>query len=104
MKAVLFHSHGGPEVLEYSDFPEPQPGAGQVLVQLEAAALNRLDLWVRNWLARHQAGIPPHPRRGWGRAGGGAGRWGDPVAGGRPGGDQLQPGLRGVPGLPGRQG
>jgi NADPH:quinone reductase-like Zn-dependent oxidoreductase len=47
MKAILLHSHGGPEVLEYCDFPEPLPGAGQVLVQLEAAALNRLDLWVR---------------------------------------------------------
>jgi NADPH:quinone reductase-like Zn-dependent oxidoreductase len=47
MKAILFHNHGGPEVLEYADFLEPQPGAGQVLVKLEAAALNRLDLWVR---------------------------------------------------------
>ena len=47
MKAVLFHKHGGAEVLEYSDFPEPQPAPGQVLVRLEAAALNRLDLWVR---------------------------------------------------------
>jgi NADPH:quinone reductase-like Zn-dependent oxidoreductase len=48
MKAVLFHKHGGTEVLEYGEFPEPQPGAGQALVQLEAAALNRLDLWVRS--------------------------------------------------------
>ncbi len=47
MKAVLFHNHGGPEVLEYSDFPTPEPGPGQVLVHLKAAALNRLDLWVR---------------------------------------------------------
>ncbi len=47
MKAVLFHKHGGPEVLEYQDFPTPEPGAGQVLVRLKAAALNRLDLWVR---------------------------------------------------------
>jgi NADPH:quinone reductase-like Zn-dependent oxidoreductase len=47
MKAVLFHTHGGPEVLEYTDFPTPQPGPGQVLVRLEAAALNGLDLWVR---------------------------------------------------------
>ena len=47
MKAVLLHKHGGPEVLEYGDFPEPIPGSGEVLVQLEAAALNRLDLWVR---------------------------------------------------------
>ena len=48
MKAVLFHTHGGPEVLEYTDFPTPKPGEGQVLVKLKAAALNRLDVWVRN--------------------------------------------------------
>ena len=48
MKAVLFHRHGGPEVLEYTDFDTPEPGPGQVLVRLRAAALNRLDLWVRN--------------------------------------------------------
>jgi len=47
MKTVLFHRHGGSEVLEYTDFPTPEPGAGEVLVRLEAAALNRLDLWVR---------------------------------------------------------
>jgi NADPH:quinone reductase-like Zn-dependent oxidoreductase len=47
MKAVLFNTHGGPEVLQYADFPTPTPGPGQVLVRLKAAALNRLDLWVR---------------------------------------------------------
>ncbi len=48
MKAILFHEHGGPEVLMYADHPTPEPGPGQVLVRLQAAALNRLDLWVRN--------------------------------------------------------
>src|SRR4030043_1637709 len=48
MKVVLFHKHGGPEVLEYTDFPTPEPGEGQVLVKLETAALNRVDLWTRN--------------------------------------------------------
>ena len=48
MKAILFHRHGGPEVLEYADFPSPEPGPGEVLIKLEAAALNRMDLWVRN--------------------------------------------------------
>jgi NADPH:quinone reductase-like Zn-dependent oxidoreductase len=43
----LFDKHGGPEVLQYTDFPTPEPGPGQVLVRLQAAALNRLDLWVR---------------------------------------------------------
>ena len=47
MKAILFDKHGGPEVLQYGDFPTPAPGPGQVLVKLHAAALNRLDLWVR---------------------------------------------------------
>lgn len=48
MKAILFYQHGGPEVLEYADFPTPEPKPGEVLVRLRAAALNRLDLWVRN--------------------------------------------------------
>ena len=48
MKAVLFHTHGGPEVLEYTEFTTPEPAMGQVLVKLEAAALNRVDLWTRN--------------------------------------------------------
>jgi NADPH:quinone reductase-like Zn-dependent oxidoreductase len=33
--------------LEYTDVPTPEPGPGQVLVRLKAAALNRMDLWVR---------------------------------------------------------
>lgn len=47
MKATLFHKHGGPEVLEYTDFPAPEPKAGEVLVRLRAAALNRMDVMVR---------------------------------------------------------
>lgn len=47
MKAVLFQTHGGPEVLEYTDFPAPEPAPGEALVRLKAAALNGLDLWVR---------------------------------------------------------
>ncbi len=48
MKAILFHQHGGPDVIEYGDFPTPQPGPHQVQVQIKAAAMNRLDVWVRN--------------------------------------------------------
>ncbi|MEW6241759.1 MAG: zinc-binding dehydrogenase [Chloroflexota bacterium] len=48
MKATLFHKHGGPEVLEYTDFPDPPPpGPGYALVKLAAAALNRVDVTVR---------------------------------------------------------
>lgn len=48
MKTILFHKHGGPEVLEYTDFPMPEPKYGEVLVRLRAAALNRMDVFVRN--------------------------------------------------------
>ncbi|MFZ1043884.1 MAG: alcohol dehydrogenase catalytic domain-containing protein [Anaerolineales bacterium] len=47
MKAILFHQHGGPEVLQYADFPTPEPKAGEVLVRLQVAALNRVDVTVR---------------------------------------------------------
>jgi NADPH:quinone reductase-like Zn-dependent oxidoreductase len=48
MKAVLFHQHGGPEVLQYTDFPMPEPQPGEALIRLRAAALNRMDVMVRN--------------------------------------------------------
>lgn len=48
MKAILFHKHGGPEVLKYADFPTPEPRPGEALIQLRAAALNRVDVMVRN--------------------------------------------------------
>src|SRR5215207_2556792 len=47
MKAVLFRQHGGPEVLEYADFPTPEPKPGEALIHLHAAALNRMDVLVR---------------------------------------------------------
>ena len=48
MKAVLFQEHGGPEVLQYTDFPTPEPKSGEALVKLRAASLNHMDVTVRN--------------------------------------------------------
>jgi NADPH:quinone reductase-like Zn-dependent oxidoreductase len=48
MKAVLFRKHGGPEVLEFSNIPTPEPKPNEVLIRLHAAALNRMDIMVRN--------------------------------------------------------
>jgi NADPH:quinone reductase-like Zn-dependent oxidoreductase len=48
MKVVLFRAHGGPEVLEYTDFPTSEPKPGEALIRLHAAALNRMDIMVRN--------------------------------------------------------
>jgi zinc-binding alcohol dehydrogenase/oxidoreductase len=50
MKAVRIHEDGGPEVLRYEDVPDPLPGDGEVLVELRAASLNHLDLWLRQGL------------------------------------------------------
>ena len=47
MRAVYIESHGGPEVLQYGERPEPSPRAGEVKVRVRAAALNRLDTYVR---------------------------------------------------------
>ena len=48
MKAVLFNQHGDSEVRQYMDHPTPEAGPGEVRIRLKAAALNRVDLWVRN--------------------------------------------------------
>lgn len=50
MKAIALREHGGPEVLELLDLPDPTPGPGEALVDIHACALNRLDLWVRGGL------------------------------------------------------
>lgn len=55
MKAVHLDSHGKNDVLKYGDLPDPVAGPGEVLVRLEAAAMNRLDLFVRHGLP----GLPP---------------------------------------------
>ncbi len=48
MRAAVLQAHGGPEALSYvSDLPRPEPGPGEVRLRMRAAALNRLDLWVR---------------------------------------------------------
>ena len=48
MRAAVLQGHGGPEVLAvFDDLPLPEPGPGEVRLRMRAAALNRLDLWVR---------------------------------------------------------
>jgi NADPH:quinone reductase-like Zn-dependent oxidoreductase len=51
MKAVIFKQHGGPEVLEHAEVPDPTIKPTEVLVQVKACALNHLDVWTR-------AGLP----------------------------------------------
>jgi zinc-binding alcohol dehydrogenase/oxidoreductase len=46
MKAMVLHEIGGPDKLSYEDAPDPEPGSGETVVKLHAAALNRRDVFV----------------------------------------------------------
>lgn len=50
MRAVVIKRHGGPEVLELMDMPDPDIAPNEVLVRVRACALNHLDLWIRRGL------------------------------------------------------
>ena len=52
MKAVVFHEFGGVDVLQLEDVPDPQPGPGEVLIDVTACALNHLDVDVREGVSR----------------------------------------------------
>jgi zinc-binding alcohol dehydrogenase/oxidoreductase len=46
MKAIRLHVLEGPDELVYEDVPDPEPGPGETVVRLRAAALNRRDLFA----------------------------------------------------------
>jgi NADPH2:quinone reductase len=54
MKAVRVDTFGGPEVLRLVDLPDPTPGASQLLVRVEAAGVNFIDVY-------HRSGLYPNP-------------------------------------------
>ena len=58
MRAIQIKQFGGPEQLQLADLADPAPGAGQVLIGLEAAGVNRADILVRTG-KYHRAGQPP---------------------------------------------
>ncbi|MEU9399680.1 NAD(P)H-quinone oxidoreductase [Streptomyces sp. NPDC048242] len=61
MKAVSIKEPGGPEVLEWTDVEEPTPGAGEVVVDVAASALNRADVMQRWGLYPVPPGTSPYP-------------------------------------------
>ncbi len=61
MKAILFRQHGAPEVLQFTDVPDPEPRPTEVLVRVRACALNHLDLWVRGGLPNVPIPLPHIP-------------------------------------------
>lgn len=50
MKAVAIFEHGGVDKLQLTELPKPEAGPDEVIINVKAVALNRLDLWVREGL------------------------------------------------------
>ncbi|WP_058366637.1 zinc-binding dehydrogenase [Haloparvum sedimenti] len=61
MKAVQFGEHGDRDVIEYGEFPDPDPAADEVLVDVKAGALNHLDVWTRKGLPGVDLEMPHIP-------------------------------------------
>ncbi|MFE3193974.1 quinone oxidoreductase family protein [Nocardia sp. NPDC059240] len=59
MRAIQVSEHGGPEVLRYVEVPDPQVGAGQLLVKTQAAGINFIDTYIRT--GRYPTPVPYIP-------------------------------------------
>jgi len=58
MKAVVFNQHGGPEVLQYVDVPDPRPGPGEVLIEVKATSINHIDIFLRRGMPGIKVPLP----------------------------------------------
>ena len=67
MKAVRFHSFGGPEVLKYEEAPRPVPDDDDVLIRVMAAGVNPVDWKIRQGYMKEMFTLPLVP--GWDVAG-----------------------------------
>jgi putative PIG3 family NAD(P)H quinone oxidoreductase len=61
MHAITIAKPGGPEVLRWSEVPDPKPKAGEVLIDVAASAVNRADLMQRQGKYPPPPGAPEYP-------------------------------------------
>ena len=61
MRAVVITSPGGPDVLEFTEVPDPVPGPGEVVVEVVAAGVNPADVMQRQGFYPPPPGTPPYP-------------------------------------------
>ena len=61
MHAVVISEPGGPDVLQWTEVADPEPGPGEVIVEVAAAGVNRADLMQRQGLYPPPPGAPPYP-------------------------------------------
>jgi NADPH:quinone reductase-like Zn-dependent oxidoreductase len=61
MQAVRFDGHGGTDVIDYGEVPDPDVGRDEVLVDVKAGALNHLDVWTRRGMPGLDLAMPHVP-------------------------------------------
>lgn len=61
MKAIQFHSFGGPEVLQLDDVSDPVPGPDDVIIRVKAVGVNPADTYMRSGTYRIQPALPCTP-------------------------------------------
>lgn len=61
MRAIRVKEFGGPEVMRLEEVADPQPGAGQVLVRIEAAGVNPVDAYIRTGTHAQRPQLPYTP-------------------------------------------
>ncbi|MGC5660410.1 NAD(P)H-quinone oxidoreductase [Micromonospora sp. WMMD723] len=61
MHAITIPEPGGPDALVWAEVPDPEPGAGEVVVEVTASAVNRADLLQRQGQYPPPSGAPAYP-------------------------------------------
>ncbi|SCG54233.1 NAD(P)H-quinone oxidoreductase [Micromonospora humi] len=61
MRAITITEPGGPEALVWAEVPDPEPGPGEVVVEVAASAVNRADLLQRQGHYPPPPGAPAYP-------------------------------------------
>lgn len=61
MRAIVVKQHGGADVLQPAEVPAPQPGPGQLLVDLAAAGVNFMDIYQREGRPPYASNLPYVP-------------------------------------------
>ena len=61
MRAITIEEPGGPDALVWAEVPDPTPEAGEVVIEVTAAAVNRADVMQRQGHYPPPAGVPPYP-------------------------------------------
>ncbi|MGB0035293.1 MAG: NADPH:quinone reductase [Candidatus Acidiferrales bacterium] len=61
MKAIRVREFGGPEVLKLEEVPDPKPGAGQIVVRIQAAGVNPVEAYMRAGVYPRKPALPYTP-------------------------------------------